>query len=162
MVATKLVEVAQFFTGPEIALPKAKLHTVTKAEVEKMTKVEEELTIERSAKAKLKKLAYGFAGPAGSLDNLEDSARVAVVYIGLLSEDTTRVGEYDPESNILCLNHKFHFSIFFNPNEPPLSTWSSLCQELRSRDVLAVLVRGALRRGLFGTARMLLISHQVH
>ena len=45
---------------------------------------------------------------------------------------------------------------------PPLSTWLSLCQELRRRDVLAVLIRGALWRGLLGTARMFLISREVH
>jgi hypothetical protein len=45
---------------------------------------------------------------------------------------------------------------------PPLSTWSSLCQELRSRDVLAVLIRGALRWCLLGPTRMFLISREVH
>jgi hypothetical protein len=39
-----------------------------------------------------------------------------------------------------------------------LSTWSSLCQKLGGRDVLAVLIRGALRGLLLGTARVLLIS----
>ena len=43
-----------------------------------------------------------------------------------------------------------------------LSIWSSMCKELGGRDVLSVLIRGALRRLLLGTARMLLISRQVH
>ena len=48
------------------------------------------------------------------------------------------------------------------PLGSPLSTWSSLCQELRSRDVLAVLIRSALRWCLLGSTRMFLISREVH
>jgi hypothetical protein len=47
------------------------------------------------------------------------------------------------------------------PLRAVLSTWSSLCQELRSRDVLTALIRSALRRWFLGTARMLLLSCQV-
>src|SRR5262252_5142839 len=50
----------------------------------------------------------------------------------------------------------------FCPSGVPLSTWLSLCQELSRRDMPAVLICGALRRCLLGTARMLLISRQVH
>ena len=45
---------------------------------------------------------------------------------------------------------------------PALSIWSSLCKELGGRDVLSVLIRGALRRLFLGTAWMFLISRQVH
>jgi hypothetical protein len=44
------------------------------------------------------------------------------------------------------------------PKAPALSIWSSLCQELSSRDVLSILIRSALWRFLLGTARMFLIS----
>jgi hypothetical protein len=44
------------------------------------------------------------------------------------------------------------------PYMPALSIWSSLCQELSSRDVLSILIRSALWRFLLGTARMFLIS----
>ena len=49
-----------------------------------------------------------------------------------------------------------------DPLGTALSTWSSLCQKLGGRDVLAVLIRGALRGPLLGTARVLLISRQIH
>jgi len=43
-----------------------------------------------------------------------------------------------------------------------LSTCSSLCQKLGGRNMLAVLIRSALRGLLLGTTRVLLISRQIH
>src|SRR5262245_55849487 len=48
------------------------------------------------------------------------------------------------------------------PLAPLFSIWSSVCKELGGRDVLSVLIRGALRGLLLGTTWMFLISRQVH
>ena len=71
-----------------------------------------------------------------------------------LSEDDFSVTERE--------HYRRLYSSYLEVHTAALSTWSSLCKKLGSRDMVSVLIGGALWWLFLGSARMLLIFRQVY